>query len=367
MSDAWTVTNCGNLEHGPEMFCHRVMDATGKVLLQSVDRATADTFASVPVLRAQVRTLEADNAAIVQRGQHLLAEDAEMHDLMERVTRAERALTQAGWTYTNGAEEWCPPLGPDPRPMLAEMDSLRAEVKRLTEERDETGRTRDEVVASFTAIRFEAKGLRARVAELESRYAKSEKERGLALIAKQEHERAARLARDAALEEAKARLGKWHGLRDGMEEYGSVSGRMVAALDDLKSQPGRRFVDAEEVGPVLDLADQGLRNAISYGLPLEHHQEAVSKLLERLGLTLDGENATPVRVIGVPPKAPRPEPMLMLSCPGFAVGLSYTYVNHIARCGGWSDRDSAYQEQDGQMRDVIDEAVRLLGRLGEKR
>lgn len=34
--------------------------------------------------------------------------------LLRRLERAERTLTRAGWTYTEGAEEWRPPLGKPP-------------------------------------------------------------------------------------------------------------------------------------------------------------------------------------------------------------------------------------------------------------
>lgn len=55
----WTVSNCGNPEHGTKWSCHRVTDAIGRILLLSVDRETAETFASVASLREQVRTLTA--------------------------------------------------------------------------------------------------------------------------------------------------------------------------------------------------------------------------------------------------------------------------------------------------------------------
>lgn len=49
-----------------------------------------------------------------------------MSDLMqERLDRAERALTRAGFTYTEGAQEWKPPIGPSASPMLDRIDQLQ--------------------------------------------------------------------------------------------------------------------------------------------------------------------------------------------------------------------------------------------------
>lgn len=42
----------------------------------------------------------------------------------DRTTRAERALDHAGFTYTNGAEEWKPPIGPSASPLLDQIDLL---------------------------------------------------------------------------------------------------------------------------------------------------------------------------------------------------------------------------------------------------
>lgn len=49
----------------------------------------------------------------------------------ERLERAERALSRAGWTYTEGAEEWKPPLGPSASPLLDEIDHLREDCANL--------------------------------------------------------------------------------------------------------------------------------------------------------------------------------------------------------------------------------------------
>lgn len=48
-----------------------------------------------------------------------------MSDLMqERLDRAERALTHYGFTYTEGAQEWKPPIGPSASPLLDRIDQL---------------------------------------------------------------------------------------------------------------------------------------------------------------------------------------------------------------------------------------------------
>lgn len=45
----------------------------------------------------------------------------------ERADRAERALIRAGWTYTEGAAEWKPPVGPSASRLLERIDKLQAE------------------------------------------------------------------------------------------------------------------------------------------------------------------------------------------------------------------------------------------------
>lgn len=60
-------------------------------------------------------------------------EDA-MRDLckaLDQRDRAERALTRAGWTYTEGAEEWKPPLGPSASPLLEKIEQLTAQRDQL--------------------------------------------------------------------------------------------------------------------------------------------------------------------------------------------------------------------------------------------
>lgn len=47
-----------------------------------------------------------------------------MSDLQERLDRAERALTRAGFTLVEGAQEWKPPIGPSASPLLDRIDLL---------------------------------------------------------------------------------------------------------------------------------------------------------------------------------------------------------------------------------------------------
>lgn len=47
-----------------------------------------------------------------------------MSDLQERLDRAERALTRAGYTLIEGAQEWKPPIGPSASPLLYRIDLL---------------------------------------------------------------------------------------------------------------------------------------------------------------------------------------------------------------------------------------------------
>jgi len=47
---------------------------------------------------------------------------------LERLHRAERALLRAGWTHSEGAQEWKPPLGTSASPLLDEIERLRAQL-----------------------------------------------------------------------------------------------------------------------------------------------------------------------------------------------------------------------------------------------
>lgn len=47
-----------------------------------------------------------------------------IEELVERAERAERSLTRAGFTYTEGAQEWKPPIGPSALPLLERIDRL---------------------------------------------------------------------------------------------------------------------------------------------------------------------------------------------------------------------------------------------------
>lgn len=46
--------------------------------------------------------------------------------LLQRTQRAERALHRGGFTYTEGAAEWKPPLGPSASPLLDRISELEA-------------------------------------------------------------------------------------------------------------------------------------------------------------------------------------------------------------------------------------------------
>lgn len=72
---------------------------------------------------------------------------AQLTLLSRRLERAERALVRAGWTYTEGAEEWKPPLGQSALPLLDELDRLRAQVedKGAATVREENARLRTAV------------------------------------------------------------------------------------------------------------------------------------------------------------------------------------------------------------------------------
>lgn len=56
-----------------------------------------------------------------------------MSDLMqERLDRAERALTRSGFTYTEGAQEWKPPIGPSASPLLDKIDLQREQILEMS-------------------------------------------------------------------------------------------------------------------------------------------------------------------------------------------------------------------------------------------
>lgn len=50
---------------------------------------------------------------------------------LQQRDRAERALRAAGFTYTEGAEEWRPPLGSSASPLLDKIDKLTAQRDQL--------------------------------------------------------------------------------------------------------------------------------------------------------------------------------------------------------------------------------------------
>ena len=65
--------------------------------------------AEIDALRAENAKLRGEGrSSIVGRGYHF----AVVATLNARIERAERVLLRNGWTYTEGADEWKPPLGP---------------------------------------------------------------------------------------------------------------------------------------------------------------------------------------------------------------------------------------------------------------
>jgi len=56
-----------------------------------------------------------------------------MSDLTERLERAERCLTRAGWTYTEGAECWKPPVNEAVGQLWQKIFELEHENARLRE------------------------------------------------------------------------------------------------------------------------------------------------------------------------------------------------------------------------------------------
>lgn len=330
---------------------HPTNHAYVRALSEFFPLANPDTVAAlvreVQHRREQVRTLEADNAALVAHAQE--AAVLVRRWWMEPIRDDDTPERAEAFIATSEA------LASSPHPgaaLLAEMEALRARVAELEREAEAHRlRVAEEVANALSAEKAQ------RAAEVER-----DEARAKATI----WERAATIARDAALEEAALKADAAStGARevDGDDGASWCAGVIADNIRALKSQPGKGFVDAEKVRDVL----ARVRAARQYGSSAYDTgwRDATLSVGRDLGLTLDGANAQPARVIGAPPRAPRPEPMLVLSCPGLAVGLSYTYVNHLARCGGWNDKDSPYQEQDEQMRSVIDEAVQRLGGLGK--
>ncbi|OQS42297.1 hypothetical protein [Chromobacterium haemolyticum] len=73
-------------------------------------------------MRQRVEKLEADYAA---QGLALKAAKAMQAGETDRADRAERALLRAGWTYTEGAAEWKPPLWPSSSTLIEKFDNLQ--------------------------------------------------------------------------------------------------------------------------------------------------------------------------------------------------------------------------------------------------
>ena len=78
--------------------------------------------------------VETANAAFIAASRDALPRLlAERDALAAHTDRAEGTLTRAGWTYTDGAQEWRLPLGPNPSPLLERIDALAAENAKLRE------------------------------------------------------------------------------------------------------------------------------------------------------------------------------------------------------------------------------------------
>lgn len=72
-----------------------------------------------------------DKQQLAAMGEHMSEQAAQplcmakrIEELVERAERAERSLTLAGFTYTEGAQEWKPPIGPSAFPLLERIDLL---------------------------------------------------------------------------------------------------------------------------------------------------------------------------------------------------------------------------------------------------
>lgn len=257
----------------------RVDDLESELRLANVAADTANGAADS--LRQQVHALTEE------RDDTVVKLTSERSNLRARVAESEGDLARLE-ERACGTCDPSPYVTPEARKVakvLADVDSLRSDVTRLTEERDVA-----KLALSDVAEALDWKGhhdlmatfvstLRARVAELEARNAKSENERGLALLAKQEHERAASRARDAALEEARLAA------KRRLYELGLSASLCIEAakvIDALKFQPARRFVDAEEVAKVLRAVRSDARR-------ITDRRPVVDAIAKRLGLTLDGE------------------------------------------------------------------------------
>ena len=71
---------------------------------------------------------------------------------LERLHRAERALIHAGWTHSEGAQEWKPPLGPSTSLLLDEISSLRAQLAAVVKVVDDKLAQYDEIAGGYGGL-----------------------------------------------------------------------------------------------------------------------------------------------------------------------------------------------------------------------
>lgn len=152
------------------------------------------------------------------------------------------------------------------------LDSVRAQARTLTAERDEARKQSEQYAAalmdagealgvravSATTVATEARALRARVAELEADVQMwRDATECLGPMAARE---ALATARDAALEEAAQRVDATRGdAREAADmNCALVLGQVARDVRALKAQPARRFLEAERVASTL----QGLAHTV---------------------------------------------------------------------------------------------------------
>lgn len=129
------------LEHASEQGRRNAAQAAAadaaRELLEAAD-GHADRAQTQAWIAEALRLLEtADTANAAAQGRTIAAltterDEARRDAVTERERAAERALRRLGWTYTDGAEEWRPPLGPSAAPLLdaiAEKDARIAELE----------------------------------------------------------------------------------------------------------------------------------------------------------------------------------------------------------------------------------------------
>lgn len=82
-----------------------------------------------PIFSVEER-LELAIGGIVYRDKVLAALASRLDQAVVRAERAERAATRAGYTYTEGAAEWRPPIGKPPRFRESDITSMSLAIRR---------------------------------------------------------------------------------------------------------------------------------------------------------------------------------------------------------------------------------------------